>query len=108
MTHCSFCIFQGSRDNMSIIIIAFPSAPTVDPEAKRKDEELDSLLRQKVEGDEVPTFISKHITCKLIRALQFADLVKEHDNDIEFQKIFQRLCDEEINDLPTGGELYSK
>ena len=50
---------------MSIIIIAFPSAPTVDPEAKRKDEELDSLLRQKVEGDEVPTFISKHFTCKL-------------------------------------------
>jgi len=79
------CLHKGSRDNMSIIIIAFPAAPKVDQEAKRKDEELNRLLKQKVE-----------------------DLVKENDNDIEFQKIFQRLCDEEIQDLPTGGELYSK
>ena len=35
---------------MSIIIIAFPAAPKVDPESKRKDEELDRLLKQKVEG----------------------------------------------------------
>jgi len=79
------CLHKGSRDNMSIIIIAFPAAPKVDPEAKRKDEELNGLLTKKVE-----------------------DLVREHDNDIEFQKIFRRLCDEEIEDLPTGGELYSK
>jgi len=79
------CLHKGSRDNMSIIIIAFPAAPKVDPEAKRKDEELNRSLKQKVE-----------------------DLVKENDNDIEFQKIFQRLCEEEIDDLPTGGELYSK
>ena len=48
-----FCLlfFQGSRDNMSIIIIAFPAAPKVDPEAKRKDEELNGLLKQKVEGE---------------------------------------------------------
>ena len=38
----------------------------------------------------------------------FSDLVKQNDNDIEFQKIFQRLCDEDIQNLPTGGELYSK
>jgi hypothetical protein len=42
--------FQGSRDNMSIIIIAFPAAPKVDPEAQRKDEELNKLLQQKVAG----------------------------------------------------------
>ena len=35
---------------MSIIIIAFPAAPKVDPEAKRKDEELNRLLKQKVTG----------------------------------------------------------
>ena len=35
---------------MSIIIIAFPAAPKVDPEAKRKDEELNRLLEQKVTG----------------------------------------------------------
>ena len=35
---------------MSIIIIAFPAAPKIDQEAKRKDQELDRLLKQKVEG----------------------------------------------------------
>lgn len=79
------CLHKGSRDNMSIIIIAFPAAPKIDQEAKRKDQELDRLLKQKVE-----------------------DIVREADNDIEFQKVFARLCDEDIHDLPTGGELYSK
>ena len=35
---------------MSIIIIAFPAAPKVDPEAVKKDEELNQLLKQKVTG----------------------------------------------------------
>ena len=38
---------------MSIIIIAFPAAPKVDPEAKRKDEELNGLLTKKVEGKRI-------------------------------------------------------
>ena len=46
-----YSFFQGSRDNMSIIIIAFPAAPKIDQEAKRKDQELDRLLKQKVEGE---------------------------------------------------------
>jgi len=79
------CLHKGSRDNMSIIIIAFPAAPKVDPEAKRKDEELNRLLEQKV-----------------------TDVVKENDDDIEFHAVFQRLSEEEISDLPPGGGLYSK
>ena len=35
---------------MSIIIIAFPAAPKVDPEAVRKDEELNKSIKQKVTG----------------------------------------------------------
>lgn len=46
-----FIYFQGSRDNMSIIIIAFPAAPKIDPEAQRKDEELNKVLQQKVAGN---------------------------------------------------------
>ena len=48
---CLIFVFQGSRDNMSIIIIAFPGAPKVDPEALRKEEELNKLIKQKVTGD---------------------------------------------------------
>jgi len=36
---------------MSIIIIAFPGAPKVDPEAQKKDEALNKLLQQKVAGN---------------------------------------------------------
>ena len=70
---------------MSIIIIAFPAAPKVDPEVKRKDEELNRLLKQKV-----------------------TDIVTENDHDIEFSSVFQRLSEEEFPDLPPGGGLYSK
>lgn len=35
---------------MSIIIIAFPAAPKVDPEAVRKDDELNKFIKQKVTG----------------------------------------------------------
>merc|ERR1719260_503645 len=42
------CLHKGSRDNMSIIIIAFPAAPKVDPAAVKAEKELDSLLERKV------------------------------------------------------------
>ena len=38
--HTSHRIFQGSRDNMSVVLVTFPSAPTVNEEAKLKDEEV--------------------------------------------------------------------
>ena len=45
-----FCLPQGSRDNMSIIIIAFPACPTVDPAAVKLENELNALLEKKVTG----------------------------------------------------------
>lgn len=45
------CIFsQGSRDNMSIVIVAFDGAPRVSEEAQQKEAELDSRLEAKVRG----------------------------------------------------------
>jgi len=41
------CLFKGSKDNMSLIIIAFPSAPVAETEWKRRDEELDTEIRKK-------------------------------------------------------------
>lgn len=41
---------QGSRDNMSVILICFPNAPKVSPEAVKKEEELDKYLESRVEG----------------------------------------------------------
>ncbi|XP_023331879.1 protein phosphatase 1A [Eurytemora carolleeae] len=44
------CLNKGSRDNMSIIIIAFPAAPKVDPAAVKADQQLNELLEKKVTG----------------------------------------------------------
>ena len=42
--------FQGSRDNMSIVIVTCPGAPGVSTEAIKHEEELDQLLETKVKG----------------------------------------------------------
>ncbi|CAH8490267.1 unnamed protein product [Heterobilharzia americana] len=37
-------LHKGSRDNMSVLLVALDAAPTVDPEAIRKEMELDSSI----------------------------------------------------------------
>jgi len=79
------CLYKGSRDNMSIIIIAFPAAPKVDSACVKIETELNATLEKKVN-----------------------ELVSSHDNDIELQTVHQRLADEELVGLPPGGGLASK
>lgn len=45
-----FFNIQGSRDNMSIVLVCFSNAPKVSDEAMRKDSELDKYLESRVEG----------------------------------------------------------
>jgi len=79
------CLYKGSRDNMSIIIIAFPAAPKLDQTAIKIENELNATLEKKVH-----------------------ELVSAHNNDIELQMVHQRLADEELVGLPPGGGLASK
>jgi len=79
------CLYKGSRDNMSIIIIAFPSCPKVDPEAVKQEAEVNSLLEKKV-----------------------TELIESHNNDVELSYVHQFLADEDIPHLPPGGGLASK
>lgn len=79
------CLHKGSRDNMSIIIIAFPAAPKVDPEAVRKDDELNKFIKQKV-----------------------TEIIEENDEEISLTSVFQKMVELEMEDLPDGGGIYSK
>ncbi|XP_036419527.1 protein phosphatase, Mg2+/Mn2+ dependent, 1Na (putative) isoform X2 [Colossoma macropomum] len=45
------CLYKGSLDNMSIIIICFTGAPQVSPEALQQEAELEHLLDLKVDGN---------------------------------------------------------
>ncbi|KAK1339770.1 hypothetical protein QTO34_018326 [Cnephaeus nilssonii] len=79
-------LYEGRRDNVSVIWICFPNAPNVLPEAEKKEAELDKYLESRVEeimekqGEGVP------------------DLVH----------VMRTLASENIPSLPPGGELASK
>jgi len=46
-TVLDMCLYKGSKDNMSLIIVAFKSAPLPTVEWKNKDEMLDNEIRKK-------------------------------------------------------------
>ncbi|KAL4641817.1 protein phosphatase 1A-like [Arapaima gigas] len=81
------CLYKGSRDNMSVVLICFPGAPKISPEAVKKEAELDKYLESKVEE-----IIKKQ------REEGMPDLVH----------VMRTLATESIPNLPPGGELASK
>ncbi|ETN60387.1 protein phosphatase 2c [Anopheles darlingi] len=78
------CLHKGSRDNMSIIIIAFPGAPVPSEEAQKREQALEAILRQRIEA-----------RLQQMSDVNFGDLLKE-------------LASEDIPDLPPGGGIYAK
>ncbi|XP_067092723.1 protein phosphatase 1B [Osmerus mordax] len=81
------CLHKGSRDNMSVVLVCMPNAPTVSEEAVRRDAELDTFLEARVEemieksGDEgIPDLVT----------------------------VIRHLSTESIPNLPPGGGLASK
>ncbi|XP_048841012.1 protein phosphatase 1A isoform X1 [Brienomyrus brachyistius] len=81
------CLYKGSRDNMSVVLICFPGAPKISPEAVRKEAELDKYLESKVE--------------EIIK--------KQGEEDVpDLVHVMRTLATESIPNLPPGGELASK
>lgn len=44
------CLYKGSRDNMSVILVCFPGAPKISPEAAQREADPDKTLPTKGEG----------------------------------------------------------
>jgi len=42
------CLYKGSRDNMSIVLVAFENAPKLDDSCIIKDKELDKILQEEI------------------------------------------------------------
>lgn len=78
------CLYKGSRDNMSIVLVTFPGAPKVSEEAVMKEAELESFLRKRI----------TEIVCE--------------QGSVELLHVMQILSDEEIPGLPPGGGLTAK
>uniref|UniRef100_A0A8C6I0W4 Protein phosphatase 1A n=1 Tax=Mus spicilegus TaxID=10103 RepID=A0A8C6I0W4_MUSSI len=80
------CLYKGSRDNMSVILICFPSAPKVSAEAVKKEAELDKYLESRVE-----------------------EIIKKQVEGVpDLVHVMRTLASENIPSLPPGGELASK
>nr|XP_017101070.1 protein phosphatase 1B isoform X1 [Drosophila bipectinata]XP_017101071.1 protein phosphatase 1B isoform X1 [Drosophila bipectinata]XP_017101072.1 protein phosphatase 1B isoform X1 [Drosophila bipectinata]XP_017101073.1 protein phosphatase 1B isoform X1 [Drosophila bipectinata]XP_017101075.1 protein phosphatase 1B isoform X1 [Drosophila bipectinata]XP_017101076.1 protein phosphatase 1B isoform X1 [Drosophila bipectinata] len=79
------CLHKGSRDNMSIIIIAFPGAPKPTMEAieaeNRLEKQIEKITRDEIESSKVTDYVD------LLKCLQNRD---------------------DIEGLPPGGGLQSK
>ncbi|GAB1297518.1 Protein phosphatase 1A [Apodemus speciosus] len=77
---------EGSRDNMSVILICFPNAPKVSAEAVKKEAELDKYLESRVE-----------------------EILKKQGEGVpDLVHVMRTLASENIPSLPPGGELASK
>jgi hypothetical protein len=79
------CLYKGSRDNMSMVLVTFPACPPPVEEAATKESTLEEALKTRV-----------------------TELVTESNGTIELPHILQTLSDENIPDLPPGGGLAAK
>ncbi|XP_045459999.1 protein phosphatase 1B-like isoform X1 [Harmonia axyridis] len=78
------CLYKGSRDNMSIVLIVFPGAPTPTPEAIEAEKELDATIERRIRE------------------------IVQQENDIEWGKLLVKLRALGFDGLPPGGGLASK
>jgi len=80
------CLYKGSRDNMSIIILGLSAAPTVSQEAIEKEKELDLRLEAKIQ--------------EIVNSVEVSD--------IDLPYVMHMLSSEDIEGLPPGGGLSAK
>ncbi|KAM6988022.1 putative protein phosphatase, Mg2+/Mn2+ dependent, 1Na (putative) [Tautogolabrus adspersus] len=82
------CLYKGSLDNISIIIICFPGSPQVSQEALQQEAKMEQMIDIKVE--------------EIVQAMRS----REEDPDLLY--VMKSLAAEEIPGLPPGGGITSK
>ncbi|XP_018604360.1 protein phosphatase, Mg2+/Mn2+ dependent, 1Na (putative) isoform X2 [Scleropages formosus] len=82
------CLYKGSLDNISIIIICFPGAPRVSPETLQQEAALEELIEKKVED--------------VFR------VIRSRDKDPDLLYVMRFVASEDIPGLPPGGGITSK
>ncbi|XP_076592139.1 protein phosphatase, Mg2+/Mn2+ dependent, 1Na (putative) [Chaetodon auriga] len=82
------CLYKGSLDNISIIIVCFPGAPQVSQEALQQEAELEQQIDAKVE--------------------EIIQMMRSRDEDPDLLYVIKFLAAEEMPGLPPGGGITSK
>lgn len=79
-----YCLFKGSRDNMSIVLVLFPAAPKPIAEVVEREKKFEAFIKR--------------------RTLE----IMETDSTVEASRVLQLLNEEDIPDLPAGSNLGAK
>ncbi|XP_072547147.1 protein phosphatase, Mg2+/Mn2+ dependent, 1Na (putative) [Salminus brasiliensis] len=82
------CLYKGSLDNMSIIIICFSGAPQVSPEALQQEAELEHRLDLKVD--------------------EIIQVIRSKGEEPDLLYVIKFLASENVPGLPPGGGVTSK
>ncbi|KAK5648982.1 hypothetical protein RI129_003874 [Pyrocoelia pectoralis] len=78
------CLYKGSRDNMSIVLVVFPGAPTPSQEAIQAEQELDAIIERRIKE------------------------VISTEGEVSFMRIVQLFIGMGLEGLPPGGGLAAK
>ncbi|XP_060744174.1 protein phosphatase, Mg2+/Mn2+ dependent, 1Na (putative) isoform X1 [Tachysurus vachellii] len=82
------CLYKGSLDNMSIIIICFSGSPQVTREALQREAELEQLVDCKVK--------------------EIIEVIRSQNEEPDLLHLMKFLATENIPGLPPGGGITSK
>ncbi|XP_056329963.1 protein phosphatase, Mg2+/Mn2+ dependent, 1Na (putative) [Danio aesculapii] len=82
------CLYKGSLDNITIIIICFDGAPKVTQEALQQEAELEQLIEQKV--------------------AEIIHVIRSKDEEPDLLYVMKFLASEHIPGLPPGGGVSCK
>ncbi|XP_048091721.1 protein phosphatase, Mg2+/Mn2+ dependent, 1Nb (putative) isoform X1 [Alosa alosa] len=82
------CLYKGSLDNISVVLVCFPAAPQLCPEALHQEAELDDLLESKV--------------------AEIFEELSGRGEDPDLLSVLTVLASTVIPGLPPGGGLQSK
>lgn len=78
------CLYKGSRDNMSIVLLTLPGAPKISEEAIKKEKEMEDIIEKKVAE------------------------VCAQEGPVSMPQIMTVLAEEYIPNLPPGGGYPAK
>ncbi|XP_077422718.1 protein phosphatase, Mg2+/Mn2+ dependent, 1Na (putative) [Vanacampus margaritifer] len=82
------CLYKGSLDNISIIIVCLPGAPQVSQEALQQEAALEQHIDMKVE--------------------EIIKMMRSKNEDPDLWHVIKFLTEEELPGLPPGGGITSK
>ena len=100
---------------MSIVIIAFPNAPKVSPEALQREKKLDETLEKKVHGSFLRlcslfqnSYLSLSFLCFFVFVLEILNREEAPSKQIISYVMHMLSQEEEMDGLPPGGGLVAK